>query len=108
MFDTSVATTADPPPNCEKLKVTPPALIVSVLLSPVPLSFQVAVTVSPALNAPSAPVAPDTLMFPAVTIGCSSSKVALFPLVVVALPAWSAAVTATWAVVVSMLPAVTV
>ena len=50
-----LAATAAPPPNCVKFTVA--LLMVSLLLSPPAVLFQVAVTVSPILKAPPKPVA---------------------------------------------------
>ena len=68
------------------------------------MAGSVKVTSVPLIGTPTVPLR----VGPAVTMGCSLSTVTALPDVVVALPAWSAAVTATWAVVVSILPAITV
>ena len=69
------ATTAAPPPNWLKSTVTP---LMSLLLSPPAVLFQVAVTVSPTLKAPPVPVAPLILIFPSVTVGLLASILSLF------------------------------
>ncbi len=102
-----VAATALPPPKALKSTVTPE--IVSLLLSPPAVLFQVAVTVSPILKAPPVPVAPLRLRLPSVTVGARLSTVALVvSAVVVVLPALSVAVTETFLFVPSMAPAVIV
>src|SRR5438105_7987721 len=70
-----VADTVEPPPNWLKSTVTPE--IVSALLSPPAVLFQVAVTVSPTLKAPPVPVAPLMLILGSVTVGAMLSTVAL-------------------------------
>ena len=101
-----VAATAAPPPNWVKFTVTP--LMVSLLLSPPAVLFQVAVTVSPILKAPPAPVAPLMLIFPSVTTGAMLSTVALVVSTVVVLPPAFVAVTLTLLSVASMEPEVMV
>ena len=70
--------------------------------------FQVAVTVSPILKAPPAPVAPLMLMFASVTAGAMLSTVALVVSAVDVLPPALVAVTVTFRLVVSMAPDVMV
>ncbi len=99
-----VAATAEPPPNWLKFTVT--AEMVSALLSPPAVLFQVAVTVSPILKTPPVPVAPLMLMLASVTVGAMLSTVAfVVSAVVVALPTLSVAVTAMFRLVASMSPA---
>jgi hypothetical protein len=103
-----IAATALPPPNW--LKSTVAAEIVSLLLSPLAVLSQVAVTVSPILKAPLLPLAPLMLMFASVTVGAWLSIVpAKVPLVwVVGFPALSVAVMERFTLVVSIEPAVMV
>lgn len=64
LFD---AATAAPPPNSVKSTVTP--AMVSAFASPPPVLFQVAVTVSPVMKAPPAPLAPLIEILPSLTDG---------------------------------------
>ena len=61
-----VAATAAPPPNWLKSTVTP---VMPLLLSPLVVLFQLAVTVSPSRKAPPVPLAPAMLICPSVTVG---------------------------------------
>ena len=61
-----VAATAAPPPNWLKSTVTP---VMPLLLSPLVVLFQLAVTVSPSRKAPPLPVAPAMLILASVTFG---------------------------------------
>ena len=70
-----LAATAAPPPNCVKFTVTPE--MVSELLSPPAVLFQVAVTVSPILNAPPVPLAPEIESLASLTVTATLSTVAL-------------------------------
>ena len=98
-----LATTAPPPPNWLKSTVT--LLMVSLLLSPPAVLFQVAVTVSPTMKAPPVPLAPLMLILPSVTTGLSLSTVALLVSAVVsAFEEVSVAVTETLRLVASILP----
>ena len=98
-----VAATAAPPPNCVKFTVA--LEMVSLLLSPPAVLFQVAVTVSPILKAPPVPDAPLMLIRPSVSVGATLSTVALLvSAVVVMLPALSVAVNDTLRLVASMAP----
>ena len=101
-----MAVTADPPPNWLKSAVT--LEMVSLLLSPLPVLFQVAVTVSPILNAPPVPLPPLMLIRASVTVGAMLSTDKLLVSAVVVLPELLVAVTDTLRVVASTDPAVIV
>ncbi len=102
-----VAATASPPPNWLKSMVAP--LMVSLLLSPPAVLFQVAVTVSPILYAPPVPDPPEMLILASVTAGATLSTVALVVSnVEVKLPALSVALKETFLLPPSMAPAVSV
>ena len=103
MPEVLVAVTAEPPPNA--LKSTVALEIVSLLLSPLAVLFQVAVTVSPILKAPPVPLAPLMLILASVTVGAMLSTVALVESAVVVLPLAVVAVTETLREVASMAPA---
>ncbi len=99
-----VAATALPPPKALKSTVTPE--IVSALLSPPAVLFQVAVTVSPILKAPPVPVPPLRLRLPSVTVGARLSTVAfVVSAVVLVLPALSVAVRLMLRLIASRAPA---
>src|SRR3569832_57337 len=104
--DEFVAATADPPPNWLKSTVTLER--VSVLLSPAAVLFQVAVTVSPILKSPPVPLAPLMLILASVTVGATSSTVALVVSAVVVVPVKLVALTETLRLLASMLPDVRV
>ena len=102
-----MAATAAPPPNGEKSTVTPE--MVSALLSPPAVLFQLAVTVSPVLKAPPVPDAPEMAIRASVTVGAMLSTVALVvSAVVVDSALLSVAVTDMLRLVPSMAPAVIV
>ena len=61
-----------PTVSCQQVKDNKPPQA-KIELSPVPLLSQVAVTVSPILNAPPVPVPPERLILGAVTTGAMSS-----------------------------------
>src|SRR3569623_746676 len=78
--------------------------MVSALLSPPAVLFQVAVTVSPSLDAPPVPLAPLMLILASVTVGATLSTVRLVVSAVVVVPAPLSAVTETFLLVPSMAP----
>ncbi len=79
--------------------------MVSLLLSPVPVLFQVAVTVSPILKAPPVPLAPLSEIFASVTVGATLSTETFEVSAVVVLPLAEVAVTDTLRLVASTAPA---
>lgn len=102
--DDSVNVSEAVPPKLVRSAVT--AVMVSVLLSPPAVSFQLKVMVSPILQVPPVPVqaVSSAVRFPAVTVGGSLSTVALLVSVPVVGPVELVAVTEAFTLVLSMLP----
>ncbi|WP_373888127.1 DUF1775 domain-containing protein [Massilia sp. Root418] len=101
----ALAVTAEPPPNWLKSTV---ALAMSLLLSPPAVLFQVAVTVSPILNAPAVPEPPLMLRLASLTTAAWLSTLRPVVSALVAVPPPLVALTETFLPVWSMLPAVMV